>query len=398
MYDVIIIGAGPSGLMTAIQIDKNVKTLILEKNEKSGKKLLITGGGRCNVTNLKSNNDFLNQIEHNRKYLYSTINNFGPQDVYDFFSSNSVKLKEEEDNRIFPVSNKSIDILNVLLNNLNNTKIEYSTIVKEIIYEENNIKVITNKGKYITKKLVIATGGTSFKKTGSSGDHIKFAKMLNHKVVDLYPVETGIILKEKLDLVGISLDSVIGYCNKKTYEGNLIFTHKGLSGSVIMKMSEHIYLNNIKSIEIDFLKDYTQEEFRNIITNYNREKELITLLSNYLPKRLCYYLIEKSNLNSNIKIKNLTKTQILTIANNIKKSNFEIDRVCDIDCAYVTGGGIDMKYINTKTMESKVKKGIYFVGECLDIHGPIGGYNITLALSAGYTAGINIGVDSNEKK
>jgi len=396
MYDVIIIGTGPAGLMAANVIDKNNKSLILEKNDKPGKKLLITGGGRCNVTNLKSNNDFLNEINHNRKHLYSTINNFGPWDIYNFLTINNVPLKEEEENKIFPVSNKAVDILNALLKNVP-FKINYSESVEKIIYKENNIKVITNKNTYTTKKLIVATGGTSFKKTGSSGDHIMFAKMLNQPIINLYPAETGIILKNKLVLSGISLDNVKVSFNKKEFYGNLIFTHKGLSGSSIMKSCEFIYLDKIRNITIDLLPHVNSDELFNDINSYNREKGVSTFLNEYFPKRLCDYIIQITNLSNNIKIKNLTKTQILKLIETIKICTFEILKTCNIDEAYVTGGGIDMKYINSKTMESIINKGVYFIGECLDIHGPIGGYNITLALSTGYTAGISVGGNYEKK-
>jgi len=398
MHDVIIIGTGPAGLMATIESSKNNKVLVIEKNSKPGRKLLITGGGRCNVTNLKSNNDFLNNIEHNKKHLYSVINGFGPADIYNFFINNNVKLKEEKDNQIFPVSNCSNDILNALLKNIDNKIINYAERVEEIIYKENNIKVITDKNTYTTKNIIIATGGASYKATGSTGDHLKFALMLKQPVVDLYPAETGIILNEKQELAGISLDSVKVTFNKKIFDGNLIFTHRGFSGSSIMKASEHIYLNNIKTIFIDLLPDITNNELIELINNYNREKELTTFLSDYFPKRLCSFIITKSKITNNLRIKNLTKTQILKLVNNIKNCTFNIKSVCSIDEAYVTGGGMDMKYINSKTMESTINKGVYFVGECLDIHGPIGGYNITLALSTGYAAGTNIGVNNEKKK
>lgn len=396
MYDVIVIGTGPAGLMAVNTLNKNIKILILEKNDKPGRKLLITGSGRCNVTNLKSNSDFLKEINHNKKHLYSTINNFGPWDIYNFFTDNNVPLKEEEENKMFPVSNKASDILNALLKNIH-SKINYGENVEEIVYKENNIKVITNKDTYITKNLIIATGGTSFKKTGSSGDHMKFAKMLNQPVIDLYPAETGIILKHKLELAGISLENVKVSFNKKEFYGNLIFTHKGLSGSSIMKSSEFIYLDKIKNIFIDLLPSISDDELFNSINTYNREKEVTTFLNEHFSKRLCNYIIQLTNLSDNTKIKNLNKPQTLDLINNIKNCSFEVLKTCDIEEAYVTGGGIDMKYINSKTMESTINKGIYFAGECLDIHGPIGGYNITLALSTGYTAGISIGGTSEKE-
>lgn len=389
MYDVIIIGAGPAGLMSAVKINKNIKGLIIEKNSKPGKKLLITGGGRCNLTNLKTNSEFLNQIEHNRKYLYSVINNFGPYDIYNYFTNNGVPLKEEKENQIFPVSDKSVDILNALLKNIN-CPMNFKETVCKIVYKEQNIKVITNNNSYITKNLIIATGGASFKNTGSSGDHMRFSRMLKQPTIDLYPVEGSIILKHLPNLAGISIDNIKVSFNKLNYYGNIMFTHKGLSGSSIMRACEKIYLNKITKIYIDFLPDINKENLYNLIYNYDRNKEISTFLNEYFPKRFSNYIIFASNTKKESKIKNLTKSQILELIKIIKEREFIIDKTCSINEAFVTGGGIDLKYINTKTMESTINKGIYFVGECLDIHGPIGGYNITLALSTGYAAGVDI--------
>jgi len=201
---------------------------------------------------------------------------------------------------------------------------------------------------------------------------------------------------QQLIIAGISLDNVKVSFNKKEFYGNIIFTHRGLSGTSIMKASEFIYLDNVKNIFIDILPDISSHELLDSINSYNREKEVITFLNKYFPKRLCNYIVLVSDLSCYLKIKNLTKSQILKLIDSIKKCSFEVLKTCDIEEAYVTGGGIDMKYINSKTMESTINKGVYFVGECLDIHGPIGGYNITLALSTGYTAGISVG-GNNEK-
>ena len=390
MYDCIIIGAGPSGLMAGIKAKENNKILILEKNNKAGKKLLLTGNGRCNITNLKEGKMFLENIKTNKKHLYSTINNFSPSDIYTFFVSNGVPLKEEEDNKIFPKSDKSFDILHVLLSKFTEDEIKYNEEVKEIGYEENNIKVITNNETYIAKNIIIATGGTSFKQTGSIGDHMKFAKMLDQPTVDLYPCEVGVITDEKNNLQGTSFNEVKIKYLKHEKIGKLIYTHKGLSGSAIMELSEYIYQNKEKEITIDYLPNTSREELLNEINNFPKEKELSTFFVNYFTKRFALYLIERLNYPENIKIKHLNKKMIEKIINLVKEYKIIISKVDDINNAYVTGGGINMNYINSKTMESTIKKGVYFIGESLDIHGPIGGYNLTLALSTGYTAGINI--------
>lgn len=387
MYDCIVIGSGPAGLMAAIESSKKNKTLLIEKNSTAGKKLLLTGGGRCNVTNLKNIEDFLDEVEYNKKYLYRTINNFGPEDIYKYFVKNKIFLKEEKENRIFPVSNKSVDILNGLLINASKVQFKYNEIVINIINGETKV-VVTNKGEYETRNIIIATGGSSFRSTGSTGDNLKFAKILNQPVVPIFPAETGIDLVEKNNLAGTSFEMVeVKYIRKSTI-GNLIFTHTGLSGESIMRMSEHIYKGHKKEISIDFLPYIQSSEIKNLINKYDGEKEIMSFLNTLFTRKFSVYLLSKLNLPK--KIKSLNDQQIDKIINLIKSFTFKVKGVWSLEKAYVTAGGIDLKYINTQTMESKINKGIYFVGEALDIHGPIGGYNITLALSTGYTAGNNV--------
>lgn len=387
MFEVIIIGAGPAGLMAGIMSEK--KTLIIEKNDIVGKKLLITGGGRCNVTNNKENREFLNQIEHNKKYLYSTINNFGPKEIINFFETHNVSLKEEEDGKMFPKANKSFVIKEALLNAYKG-KINYNEDVEKIIKENDYYIVITNKNEYKTQKLVIATGGSSYKITGSTGDNLKFAKMLKQPVTEIYPAEIGVKLEKPTDIPGQSIDNVIVKVGKRKKEGNLLYTHTGLSGSSVMLISEYIFKDKINEIEIDLLPKYNEEEIKNILNNYDRNKEVHTFLEQYFSKRFSEYLLNYINLEKNIKIKQLNHKELNKLVETIKHIKYNVKNNEKIDLAYVTAGGIDLKYINTKTFESTINKNLYFVGEALDIHGPIGGYNITLALSTGYSAGVSL--------
>ena len=389
MYDCIIIGCGVSGLMASIFI-KNKRVLIIEKNKTPGVKLLLTGNGRCNVTNLKSNNEFLENV-HNKKYMYSALNNFGPYDIWNFFSKNNVPLTEEKDNRVFPKSQKAKDILNVLLNLSikNGTKIIYNEEVTKIENNDTSKKVITNKNEYKCKYLIIATGGSSFKMTVSNGSNIKFAKMLKQPTTNIYPCEVGIILSEKTNLAGTSFNDVKIKYKNYTSTGPLIYTHKGLSGEAIMSLGEYIYQNDDKEIEIDFLPTTTYEELHQKLKTFNKEKEVKTFFETFFTKKFSDYLVSTLNLNAE-KIKQLTKTNIEEVINIIKHKKYYNIKVDDLNNAYVTGGGIDMKYIDSKDFQSKINKNVYFLGEALDIHGRIGGYNITLALTTGYNCGINI--------
>ena len=386
MYDVIIIGAGPAGLMAGIA-SNNLNALILEKNNTAGKKLLLTGGGRCNLTNLKSNNDFLDNVNYNKKYLYSAINLFGPREIYDYFEDNGVLLKEEDNNRIFPVSNKASDILSVLLKNTCNVK--YNEEVIDIKLYDEYKEVITNNNIYKTKNIIISTGGSSYRNTGSTGDNMKFANILKQPIVELFPTEVGVILKDKLDLAGTSIDNVkISYMKLKK-EGNLIYTHRGLSGISIMSLSEYIYLNEDKTIHIDLIPNYSKEELIEYIKNYDCDKEIITCLNSFFSKKFSLYLLDRLNIES-VKIKYLKNKDLIRLVDLIKYLTYSVDKVCPLDEAYATGGGIDMKYINTTNMESTINECVYFIGEALDIHGIVGGYNITLALSTGYLAGYSL--------
>ncbi len=378
MLDVIVIGAGAAGLLFSNVIDKNLNVLVLEKNKEAGKKLLITGGGRCNLTNNKENNLFLEEIKYNKKYLYSAIFKFGPKEVMKFFK---VPLKEEKENQIFPVSNSSYEILEFLLKN-KNCEIKYNSEVLSISKENNFFEVKTKEKTYTCKKLVIATGGSSFPALGSSGDNLKFAKMLNQKVTKIFPAETSVHLEKSNNLAGTSFEKVVLSFKKKTFEGNLIYTHKGISGLSVMKASEHIYLENIKEIKIDYLPNINIEN----ILNENQEQTLISVLKTLVSKKFASYILDINKIDHSKVIKVLNEKEMEKVIISLKASPLQIKGVEDISKAYVTGGGIDLKDVNTKTFESKTVENLYFIGEALDLHGPVGGYNLTIAFSTAYSA------------
>ncbi len=395
MYDVIVIGAGPAGMIASIMASKkNNKVLLIEKNDRLGKKLELTGGGRCNLTNLKSIDNFIKEIPVNNKFLYSALNQFGPQDIFDYFTKIEVPLKVEDNDRVFPVSNKSRSIIDALAKQLiiNKVIINFNEQVLTIENKENYKEVKTNKDIYKTRSVIITTGGCSYPETGSTGDGYKIAKRLNQEVTSLYPAETFLIYKESLPFAGITLDKVNIDYNKTKVEGSLLFTHNGLSGPVIYKISKDVYkqLQDTKytELKIDLIPNHSVSELLNKINNYDPKKEISSFIKEYLPKRIADYISNLIGIDSKIgTISKLTKQNLI---NMLKEFNIEIKGTGSLNQSIVTGGGINLKYINPKTMESTINKGIYFAGEILDVHGNTGGYNITIALSTGYVAGINI--------
>jgi len=390
MYDVIVIGAGPAGMMASIIASPKKKVLLIEKNDVVGKKLLLTGGSRCNLTNLKNINNFIEGIPVNNKFLYSTLNNFSPEDIFNYFTNLGVNLKIEDNDRVFPVSNKSDSIVKVLYEELvkNKVKIHLNEEVENISQKE----VITNKGKYKANSIIVATGGASYPHTGSTGDGYKFANEIKQGLVEIYPAETFLIGKERLPLEGITLNNVIINFDNKKEQGSLLFTKNGVSGPAVFKISEYVYKhikeNKASSIKIDLLPDYNIEELVEAFNEYNPEKEINSFVRNYLPKRLADFIVNKTV--GNRKIKALSKVNINKMINEFKNFEIDIKETGSLKNSFVTGGGINVKEINPMTMESKTNKNIYFIGEALDIHGHTGGYNITIALSTGYTAGKSV--------
>ncbi|HHW69167.1 MAG TPA: aminoacetone oxidase family FAD-binding enzyme [Tenericutes bacterium] len=392
MYDVIIIGSGPAGMMAAISARyKNKKVLLIEKNNVLGKKLLLTGGSRCNITNNKNIKEFINNIDCNPKAIYSTLNNFGPKEIISFFEKRGVRLKEEENNKIFPRSDKSIDIVNAFIAELNklNTDIHLNEEVIKIIFGE--IKsVVTNKCTYEAKSVIIATGGLSYKHTGSTGFGYDIAKKYKINITKLYPVESSVYLESPLPCVGVTFKNTCIYYQNKIKSGSLIITHKGLSGPVIFKISEYIYksLDKDRKVYIDFLCNKTKEELIKEMNNYESKRQIRTFIKEHVNVKLADYILYINGIDGAKKIASTSNKDKEKIIKSLKKLELKIKKVEEIDKSVVTGGGISILEIDTTKMESKKYKGVFFVGEVLDFHGPIGGYNLTIALSTGYTAGI----------
>lgn len=400
IYDVIVIGGGPAGLMTCGVLNKkSINYLLLEKNEKLGKKLLITGGKRCNVTNNLNVDDFISSLTmKHKRFLYGALNDYGPKDVLEYFKDNGLNLILENNLKYFPETNKSSSVLEVLKRNIDLKKVRLNSYVKRIVKKEDIFIISTIDNTYKSKKLVVATGSNSYPATGSSGDGLLFAKQLGIDYKKFTPAETHVyseyVTSNLPDLQGVSLVNtkvrILGTKIENT--GGLVFTHFGVSGPTILHSAEFIYeeLQN-RNVSIAFgLTEKSKEEVINLIEQGKQDNRLILkILEKLTTKRLSKKVLELSNI-ENKNIKEISKKDISKIIELLTNFTIPIDRVQSKEKAFVNAGGIITKGLNPKTMESKKVPGLYFIGETVDIHGPIGGFNVTIALSTGYKCGNNI--------
>lgn len=396
MYDLIIVGSGPCGVMAAIQASNNQKkVLVIEQNSQILEKFSISGNNRCNLTNNKPVKDFLRQLDH-PKALYKVINNFSPYDAITYFESLGIPLKEEDNNRIFPASNKASDLVKTLNKQLDKVDILLNNKVINVVNENNTFYVETNDNQYKSNNLLLATGGQTPSYLKVNKDSYNLALALGHSLTKLTTQECPIKLKVPLTkLMGITLENInlIIKDNDKVIDsekGSLLFTHFGLSGPVVLNSSFAINkaISNNINLVIQFLGDY--EEVKKIIydqINNNPKKHLYQYLNTLLPKKLISFLLEDYY---DIKNSELAKNQIKDIINKLSNFTCEFKSFYQPENAFLTGGGINLKEINLDTLESKIIPNLYLGGEMIDICGKLGGYNIHTALACGYTIGIQI--------
>lgn len=398
--DVVIIGSGPAGLFTGINIDgRKLDTVILEKKSSAGKKLLISGGGQCNITHSGNISDFLEKYGDKKRYLRNTLYGFTNEDLVEFFEKRGLEMEIEESGKIFPKTRKAEDVLNILLNGLkkNNVKVEYNTQVLDVEYKDKLEKfIVKTSGKnYEAKKLVIASGGKSYPNTGSTGDGFTIAEKFGHKIVKPKPVLTPIYVKDysfkNLSGISVKVGLSLWRDSKKIKEttGDMLFTHINLSGPVVLDFSR--YVNHGDILKINFLHDKNKEFFRkeviDSLQNYG-SKYIKTFISDLnIPNRLGEKIIEISGIKKDKICAEITKDQREKLIENLTEMNLKVDRLGDYHLAMVTSGGIDLNEINRKTMESKFIKNLYFAGEVMDIDGDTGGYNIQWAFSSGFAVG-----------
>lgn len=410
IYDVIVIGGGPSGLMAAIAAAENsAKTILIEKGDKLGTKLAISGGGRCNVTNRLSQDEVIKHIPGNGRFLYSAFSIFNNYDIIDFFEGIGVKLKEEDHGRMFPASNSAKTVVNTLIHMLKKLKvtIHKNTHVQAIHYDTLHHTVITNHHKFNAKAVIIAVGGKSVPYTGSTGDGYAWAKKAGHTITKLYPTEVPLTSDEPFiknkSLQGLSLrDIELTVWNKKgkpivSHRMDMVFTHFGISGPAVLRCSQFVVKEQMKNqdyvtLSIDLLPDTSNQNLQKTLLHLaksNPKKSVKNAFKGLVPDRFLEFIFTYNGINEEQRGANISKETIYLICSTIKQCTFQVNGSLSIEKAFVTGGGVSIKEIVPKTMESKRTKNLFFCGEILDIHGYTGGYNITAALVTGRLAGWN---------
>ena len=413
MYDVIVIGGGPSGLMaTLASLQAGAKTLLLDKGSKLGRKLAISGGGRCNVTNRKPLEELVQSIPGNGRFLYSAFSQFNNESIIELFEGFGVALKEEDNGRMFPVSDKAADVVRILIDQIrqHGAEIQINAEVATLDFHPDGsfaAVLLADGTRLEAKSCVVAVGGQSVPHTGSTGDGYPWARKAGHTITELFPTEVPILLNDTFiqekTLQGLSLRDVAltvhGKKDKpiKTHTGDLLFTHFGLSGPIALRCSQYTIKERKRSGErvVHLSIDLFPEESIGALTERfqaalaaNPKKTVRNALKGFVPERLLDLLFARIGFGDEVctQIKKQDFTQLLAT---LKRFPLQAVGTLDFDKAFVTGGGVSIKEIQPKTMMSKKADGLFFAGEILDIHGYTGGYNITAAFVTGHCAGTN---------
>ncbi|WP_309867721.1 NAD(P)/FAD-dependent oxidoreductase [Bacillus sp. SLBN-46] len=412
-YDVIVIGGGPSGLMAAIAAgEKGAKVLLIDKGDKLGRKLAISGGGRCNVTNRLPVEEIIKHLPGNGKFLYSAFSIFSNEDIIRFFEKLGIELKEEDHGRMFPVSDKAQSVVDALLHQLENlnVKVFKNSPVKDLMYENGQVSAVMLKDgqRLSAKSIVIAVGGKSVPHTGSTGDGYAWAEKAGHTITELFPTEVPVTSNEPFiknkSLQGLSLRDIdLSVLNPKgkpiiSHRMDMLFTHFGVSGPAVLRCSQFVVKAmkkwNLKEVtmSLDALPDKKEEEiFQEIINLVKNEpkKSIKNTLKGLLPERYLLFLFEQNSIDPSEQGGTISNEKIRSFSKSCKQFLIKVNGTLPLEKAFVTGGGVSVKEIEPQTMGSKLMNGLYFCGEILDIHGYTGGYNITSALVTGRLAGTN---------
>lgn len=412
-FDVIVIGGGPSGLMAAIAAgEKGAKVLLIDKGDKLGRKLTISGGGRCNVTNNLPIDEIIKHIPGNGRFLHSAFSIFNNKDIIAFFENLGVALKEEDHGRMFPVSNKSSDVVNAMLGLLEKyrVKVMKNTAVKDIVYQDGHVaSILLRDGQtFDCDAVILAVGGKSVPQTGSTGDGYAWAEKAGHTITELYPTEVPLTSSEpfikRKELQGLSLrDIELSVLNPKgkaliTHKMDMIFTHFGISGPAVLRCSQFVVKAmkkwNLSQVQmkLDAFPDLNQEELFQHLNKLLKEepkKVIKNIFKGEMPERYLQFLLEQAGINENDQGSTLSHEKLRAFVSLCKGFTFHVNGTLPLEKAFVTGGGVSVKEVHPKEMGSKLMNGLYFCGEILDIHGYTGGYNITSALVTGRLAGVN---------
>ncbi|TLS48991.1 NAD(P)/FAD-dependent oxidoreductase [Paenibacillus antri] len=410
-YDCIVIGGGPSGLMAAVSAaTRGARTLLIDKGDKLGRKLGISGGGRCNVTNAGDLDTIVKHIPGNGRFLYSAFHNFGNRDIMAFFEGLGIRLKEEDRGRMFPVSDKAKTVVDALVGKVRSlgVDIRVHAPVDRVEYADGRVAGVRLRSgeRFGARAVVIATGGKSVPHTGSTGDGYAWAEDAGHTITELYPTEVPItssepFIREKT-LQGISLrDIELTVWDPKgkrivTHDGDMIFTHFGISGPAALRCSQFVVKARKKFdvkhvlMSIDLFPGESGDALRDRIDGLVREegkKAAKNAFRSLLQERLLLFLLARAGIAEDAQADQIPKAALQTFVDSCKRFELWASGTLSIEEAFVTGGGVNLKEIDPKSMESKLTSGLFFCGEILDIHGYTGGYNITAAFATGYTAG-----------
>jgi predicted Rossmann fold flavoprotein len=400
-----VIGGGPAGIMAAgAAAGRGHDVTLIEKNKQLGKKLFITGKGRCNITNASPISEFFDNIISNREFLYSSLYTFDNEAIIRLLESYGLNTKVERGNRVFPESDKSSDVIKAFQKYLDHMGAEVllNSMVSHVYMEDNIFMVVLTTGEKMQfDRLVIATGGASYPATGSEGDGYKMARAFGHTVTELKPSLVPIELEEPWlkDLMGLSLKNVTlrAYSDKKLIHeefGEMIFTHFGISGPIVLTMSNHINrLKNKPVLTLDLKPALDDETLDNRLLRDFQEyknKQLKNALNDLLPQKLIPLIIQVSGIYPEKTVHQITREERSKLLEAIKAFPLQFKGFRPLDEAIVTSGGIKVQEVNPSTMESRIVPGLYFAGEIIDIDALTGGYNLQIAYSTGYLAGINV--------
>lgn len=400
---VAVIGGGPAGMMSAIVAAENgADVTLFEKNEKLGKKMYISGKGRCNLTNNCSPREFIANVVNNGKFMLGAINKFSPEDTLRFCDRLGLAVKTERGNRVFPLSDKSSDVIKAFECELYrlSVKIRLNCNIFEISCVENGILLTTISGIISFDRVIIATGGLSYSATGSTGDGYLFAKTSGHNVTALRPALCRIFCKGTESLEGLSLKNVeVGVSDKDgriidSEFGEMLFTKDGVSGPAVLTLSSRINKLSLDganvAIDLKPALDFDKLNAR-ILRDFSERmnRDFVNSLDGLLPLRLVQEVARQSGIPFYKKINQITAAERQKLVSTLKGLKFPFVKLDDIEYGIVTSGGVDVKEINPSTMESRKQKGLYFAGEVMDVDAYTGGFNIQIALSTGYVAGQN---------